>query len=232
MQQSHGNSDPLVVVFCGYAGSGKSTASKIFEEFFKKHNKNVVETSFALPIKNVIKYVYDLTDNDVFGHLDRRARERPHAHLYGKTPRYVLQHIATEGFRHLVGDDTWLDHWYRNSYLKANPGDVLTISDFRFFNEYQYLQSHCKNVVFLFIRRKDKSRIQKFVDRFDVFNIGRFFGVPRNHISERDIDKILRSVKRHNNPGIGFKFVDNTGSMRELEVNLLDFFNNLIHRIK
>lgn len=54
------------------------------------------------------------------------------------TPRHIMQQIGTEGFRHLKSS-TWTDYLLRK--LQSDPGRKYIVSDIRFPNEAQLVQS-------------------------------------------------------------------------------------------
>lgn len=211
---NHDTNHPIVIAFAGYIGAGKDTAAANLVEFvggakyLTDMGVRLVSTSFAKPVKEVLKMVYNLDDNDVYGYEDRRARERPHGNMAGMSPRRAMQLIATEGFRDLIDYDTWVKHWYRNCYQKAGPLDILYLTDFRFKNEYRFMREHCPNLIVYYIHRQDKSRLQRFIDRFDVLNISR----RRSHESELQIDQMRRgeAVDDWN-----WKMLHNSGSLSD-----------------
>lgn len=220
----HDHTQPLVIAFAGYIGAGKDTAATAMEEWVRGSDLlqaldvKCKATSFAKPVKEMLKYIYNLDDNDVYGHIDRAARERPHANMNGMSPRRAMQLIATEGFRDLVDYDTWVKHWYRNEFLTASPSDILYLTDFRFQNEYAFLRSHCNNFLVYFIDRIEKGFWQRVIDRYDFWNItGR-----RSHDSERQIDAMIRSETGN---GV-WQTIPNKGNLLQFKHELFMRFAN------
>jgi len=85
--------------------------------------------SFAAPLKEVAKLIYDLSDEQVNGDSKERLDPR-----YGVTPRYILQKLGTEGFRSIY-ENTWVDFLVRNYRKDFDPTQVVIVTDVRFPNE-------------------------------------------------------------------------------------------------
>lgn len=220
---AHDCTQPMVIAFAGYIGAGKDTAAAALEEWVLESDLlqaldiQCRATSFAKPVKELLKYVYNLDDNSVYGHEDRSARERPHPHLAGMSPRRAMQLIATEGFRDLIDYDTWVKHWYRNEFLTAAPNEILYLTDFRFLNEYEFLRKNCNNLRVYCLHRHPKTKLQGLIDRFDVLNLTR----RRSHDSERQIDSLIRTET-----GYGlWKNVYNLGSLEDFRASLRSNFD-------
>jgi len=54
--------------------------------------------------------------------------------LAGKTPRFLMTRIGTEGYRHLIGDGVWCDVWSR-WYRENGYGYDILMDDVRMVNE-------------------------------------------------------------------------------------------------
>lgn len=90
--------------------------------------------SFAKPLKDVARKIYDLSDEQVNGDLKEETDPR-----YGITPRFILQKLGTEGFRN-IRQSTWTDYWareYRNNY---DPTELVLVTDVRFPDELEAIK--------------------------------------------------------------------------------------------
>jgi hypothetical protein len=92
-----------IVAFCGLAGSGKDTACKPLIE------KGWIRIAFADKLKQVTSDVYGLPIEYMY---DAELKEQELDQLDGKTSRFALQHVGTEGFRTVVAN-TWVNYVYR-----------------------------------------------------------------------------------------------------------------------
>lgn len=155
----------VIVGVCGFAGSGKDTfADLLVQDFgFKKR-------ALAQPLKHYVKYVFDFTDEQIFGASAKRNEPDlrypfkgvcPTCHgqcagpandawkcfkcsaLYPLfvTPRLALQTLGTEWGRALH-DTVWVDLALREmaSFVTAEEARWV-VSDVRFRNEVDTLKA-------------------------------------------------------------------------------------------
>ena len=117
----------MIIAFLARAGSGKTTAAKYLE---KKHG--AVRVSFAGPLKELAKRLYDLTDEQVYGSLKEEPDERLEE-LFGDegvTPRRVLQLLGNQA-REIIGRDVWI----RAAMNECAKHRLAVIDDCRYVNE-------------------------------------------------------------------------------------------------
>lgn len=116
-----------VIAFLARAGSGKTTASQYLID-----NHDAVRVSFAGPLKELAKKLFNLSDGQVYG----KYKEDPISGLYrlGQTvtPRMLMQALGANG-REFIGARVWIDAAL-NSIRKA-PGNLVVIDDCRYLNE-------------------------------------------------------------------------------------------------
>jgi len=133
----------VLVGLMGIKGSGKTTGADFL---VKKYN--FVEKSFAECLKKACKELFLLSDEQVFG--TQEQKETPDPRWFNCTPRKILQFVGTELLRDNLekimpglGQNIFTHHfelWYQTE-LKKNPNLRVIISDVRFKNEIDFIQS-------------------------------------------------------------------------------------------
>jgi hypothetical protein len=130
------NSDgqPLIIGFAGKARSGKDTAGKYLVD-----NYQFVHYSFAKPLKEGAKAMFNLTDEQI----DNKEKV---IETWGKSPRELYQLLGTDVARSI---DT--DVWIKNAemFRKSIGGFSLVVTDVRFANEAKWIRDNGGVVVFL-----------------------------------------------------------------------------------
>lgn len=99
---------------------------------------NVVKYSLAGPLKNDLKNVYKLTDEQLNDPLHKEIIDT----RYGKTPRQLMQWYGTDIMRH-IDEDYWVRpfmKFYKNTVLKNNSVKII-VTDVRFQNEADAIRS-------------------------------------------------------------------------------------------
>ena len=132
-----------VVAIAGYAGAGKSTASRYFKEFGSK------TFSFAAPIKEILSRVYDIPI-EIFS--DPVQKLVPHENLNGLTPRRAMQLIGTEGFRNLIDVDTWTKCFERDAakfIIQCPEIQLVVVDDLRFLTEKSCIDRHQSTAIYI-----------------------------------------------------------------------------------
>lgn len=140
----------VIVGVTGPSGSGKTTFAN---RLCAKHG--FTHYSFASPLKDLCAQEFgwdrDALDYDeaarAIGFETSLAYKNAIDPEIGKTRREVLQHIGTEGFRH-VDHDFWVKKAART--LHQMCGNVV-ISDARFFNEFRAIQCALKGVLVMML---------------------------------------------------------------------------------
>lgn len=153
-----------LIGMCGRAGSGKNTVARYINDMLPGR---VAEISFAKPLKDFCKLVYDWNDEHVDGSLkevEDKRYPRPHAKLRGLehilgffyrlifrreylprgphflTPRYALQRLGTEWGRDCYMG-TWMEVCQRRWRFLTHLGKVVIVTDVRFQNEAKAIQA-------------------------------------------------------------------------------------------
>lgn len=164
----------MIIGICGHMRSGKDTVASIFEYSYGFEHR-----SFAKPLKDACKIIFDWSDEHVNGSLKDKIDDR-----WGISPRMVLQLLGTEfgqkmlcdaseKFKKKVGRRLWvlrcLDGQHKNN---------IVISDVRFLHEAETI-------------RKYKGKIIKIIRNGA--------GVLSTHASETELEKIEPDYTIDNN---------------------------------
>lgn len=129
---------PRIIALCGRLRSGKDTVADVLHrEFQYKHVK------ISDPIKRSCKILFDLSDEQIEGHLKDEVDVR-----WGVTPRRILQFIGTDCIQELmphVKRDFWVN--------RVDTRKPVVISDLRFLHEYDALKRRDQDVRFIRVER-------------------------------------------------------------------------------
>lgn len=133
----------VLVGLMGTKCSGKTTSATYLVE-----NYNFVEKSFAECLKKACQNLFLLSDEQIYG--SQEQKETPDPRWFGCTPRKMLQFVGTDLLRnHLdtimpgLGNNIFTHHfklWYQDE-LSKNPTLRVVVSDVRFQNEIDFIQS-------------------------------------------------------------------------------------------
>lgn len=115
---------PTIIGFCGAKGHGKDTAAQVLIDKY-----DFVKVSFADRLRKTVATALGCNES-YFLDPERKEEIDPRT---GKSRRYWLQWIGTEGFRHLW-DDVWIEAW-KQDVRNANHDRIL-VTDLRFPNEF------------------------------------------------------------------------------------------------
>lgn len=120
----------LIVGINGLAQHGKDTSAAFLQQYLAILGYSCEILPFAKPIKEMAKYVFDMTEEDVNTSAGKK-RVIPTAR--GLTSREIQQKIGTESFRDVFFPEIWTDFLIRN--VEKSEADVIAIPDMRFDNE-------------------------------------------------------------------------------------------------
>ena len=141
-----------IIMFCGYIGSGKDSASNYFVDNYGFTNvKMSGDLTRRGSLKKIVWEMYDLDPSKV---EDRESRELPNPNLGGETPRRALQYFGH--MTRMFTPDVWVDNTVR--YMKTIPDDNIVITDIRYPNEYhavKKMENENTNVVMIAIDKPD-----------------------------------------------------------------------------
>jgi hypothetical protein len=119
----------MIISFGHKAQTGKTTACEYLAREYGFNN-----IAFADPLKQAVKIIYGLTDEQLYGKLKDVEDV-----FWNETPRSILQKMGTDGLRKGHRMDVWVKATERiiTSDLKA----YWAISDVRFPNEAEMVKS-------------------------------------------------------------------------------------------
>ena len=132
----------LIVGINGLAQHGKDTTAAFLQNYLKICGYSCDIIAFAKPIKEMCKYVFDMTEEDV---NTSAGKKRVIPTGYGLTSRQIQQKLGTEAFRDVFSYDIWTDFFARAA--AKSEADVIAIPDMRFDNEIDFVKAlpttHC-----------------------------------------------------------------------------------------
>jgi hypothetical protein len=115
----------IIIGLTGPAGAGKDTVG----DWIVDNVPGFVKSSFADPMKKMLKIGLNLSDEQLWGDEKEIVDER-----YGCTPRHLMQTIGTDWGRSFVHPDIWVNAMHHH----IRPGTV--IADVRFENEARFIR--------------------------------------------------------------------------------------------
>ena len=136
---------PPFIGLVGEAGYGKSTSAWLLGEL------GYVTVPLALPLKNMLKTGFGLTDAD----LSQAHKNKACPKLNGHTPRYAAQTLGTEWGRAHLGESIWLSAW--EVLVDKMGAHLVVVDDVRFYNEIQFI--HFLGGVIFQVHRPDHPTI-------------------------------------------------------------------------
>lgn len=166
----------LLIAFCGYKQVGKDTSADYFV-----NNYNYIKYSFAMPIKEGVKYLFGFSDKQVY---DEKLKDTIDIR-YNVTPRKILQVFGTDIFQFELPKfipelkSRKRNHWVLlfKEWYEKNKNLNIVISDLRFPHEAQIIKDLGGYVI----------RIHRYG-----YNKGK-------HISESEVDDIIPDFEIYNN---------------------------------
>lgn len=128
----------LLIGICGQKGVGKDTLG---DYIIQKYNCK--QYAFAYPLKKLIKDLFELSDDQLYGSTKEIVDER-----WNTTPRKLMQYIGTELFRNqlknLIPELNFENLWIRkfNDWYAQNKHHNIIISDIRFKDEMEAIKKN------------------------------------------------------------------------------------------
>lgn len=115
-----------VIGLLGPAGSGKSTVAEHLVEKYRAKRY-----SLAAPLKEIARLAFDLSHEQVYG--TQEQKEAPDERYGGKSARWILQRLGTEGIRAVLGQDFWIKFCLET--IERDDARIAVVDDLRFANE-------------------------------------------------------------------------------------------------
>jgi dephospho-CoA kinase len=183
---------PKLVCLCGYKGTGKDTAADFIKNFYNYEHKKI-----AGPIKEIVKYLFLLSDQDVEENKEILNIE------WNVTPRLLMQKVGTELFQHKLSE--FMPHignhfWIIRFIKQLDKNQYTVISDMRFYHEYKMLKDYMKEDMIVIKIENDR------IPQID------------NHISELEFNRIDADYIIKNDTNI-MNFYDKVNQIFSTELN-------------
>lgn len=195
---------PNIVLFAGYARSGKNTAAEALLQY------GYQETSFAFPIRRIVYWLFDLDSSQ----LGNKAYEESVVLPGNRSVRDALIFFG-EGARKL-----WPDIWAQKCYrtvagIVKEEGKDVVITDLRRLNEAQALDllaDKNNKVYFIYIENPrlkitEKTFIPGIRKRTKLYSSG----------PEREVEKLKSWIEKHPNGWV----INNSRSIEYLHEQVL-----------
>ena len=142
----------MIIGISGKARSGKDTFANMLMAELSTHEKSYQTMAYSDTLKEKVIEDFNLTANQVYGDLkevpDKRYPKKDEGYW---TPREILQHMGTEGFRH-IEPTFWVRRLFERIGDQGNQNVIIT--DCRFPDEVDAVINH--GGVHIRVERKDK----------------------------------------------------------------------------
>jgi len=166
----------IIIAFSGYKSNGKDTCCNYLVNKYK-----FVKLSFAEPLKQACKCIFNLTDDELYGDSKENINK-----IWNITPRKIMQFVGTELFRNQINklipdinNDIWVE--ILKQKIINNENKFIVISDLRFDNEYIMLKK--LNAVIIKINRTN-------------------YNILDNHESENQLINKVMDYELYNNDSL------------------------------
>ena len=212
------NKKPLIFVITGQAHSGKDTFYHFASEELKKRGIIIEQGSFAgflkILCRDWIRIFYSL--DLPLSHFDdpvEKEREYSEYQFNGRPLkiRNVLQYMGTEVFRDQISSTFWVEQLYKRQIEKSNA-DIFFITDCRFPNEIEYLQSMNCNLFVLKIVRSNVDGIRGDENNLSIVN--------QQHKSEQSMNEIKYD----------YLFENSCQSIQEYKNHIIEWIQSFINK--
>lgn len=206
----------MIIGLSGFISSGKDTVADIIE---KKYNFS--RESFADSVKDCLSSIFNWDRNLLEGKTTESRVWRDtvdewwskRLNIQGFTPRYAMQHFATNICRNYFHDELWIAS-LENKIASSNKN--IIISDVRFINELQSIKRAGGYVI-----RIKKGNDPSWFDTAVMANYG-------DQKSKNLLEKLNVHVSETEWIGYTFDYIiENNGSLTDLETNISILMENL-----
>lgn len=188
----------MIISFCGYAGSGKSTAAKYLKDNYSFRTINMKDALVEEMKRNLRHTLLSIGGLDPEKHSD----EEIIANLFITKPpimRALMQEYGTEVRR---GDDPnyWVNKWATEAQLMKASGFNIVVDDVRFQNEFDKVKG--LGGVIVMIKRSDinnagthqsEKELEQFVPDFTIE-----VGKGEHTALYKALDNVIETIKNNN----------------------------------
>jgi len=149
----------MIIGICGKKGHGKDAIGKVLvdELRFKREY-------FAKPLKDALKVLLNMSDDQVHGHLREVLDVR-----YNITPRQALQTLGTEWGRNYIHQDIWAMTCIERMRSLSESNWVVT--DLRFLNEERLLREGGSHIIKVIRPESKKGSFTEHQSEIEIDNI-------------------------------------------------------------
>jgi len=171
----------IIYGLCGAAHSGKDTVASFISEF--KEDTEII--SFAGPIKDACKILYNLSDEQLNDPVIKEQIDE----RWNKSPRQIFQWFGTDIMRKNAGENFFLKNMEQR--LMASKAKCIVISDVRFENELEFV--HKLDGIFIKITRpnKETTKHNKHISEQDLAGIF----MEYNIINDGTLEELKEKIK-------------------------------------
>lgn len=133
----------IVIVLFGRKHTGKGTVAAYLAENYGAQIK-----SFAEPLKRITMGAFSFTHEQMYTEEGKNTIDP----RYGKTPRWFLERLGTEGVQPVLGRDFWAKRVYAE--IASDPHPLWVVDDGRFYHEF----AGSGGLLFLAVRLTDTNK--------------------------------------------------------------------------
>lgn len=178
----------MLIGILGRRGVGKDTVSDYLEEKYQFNKK-----SFATPLKEICKLLFNFTDDQLYGNLKDEIDPR-----WKTSPRVIMQYLGTDVFRKDINkimpqmkDDFWVNIALTNKSLESN----VVIADVRFANEIEHIHKRGGKIIKI-IRPNGSNDAHESEINIDSINSYDFLIINDGTINElfNQVDQIMQNI--------------------------------------
>jgi hypothetical protein len=172
----------MIILLCGYKGSGKDTcANYVCEKYKFVHHK------ISLPLKEGLQKIFNFSDEQIEGLLKDEVDSN-----WSITPREAMIYLGTDIFQYHIqnklpniGRNFWIKQLERK--LVQYENSHVIISDLRFLHELTYLKEHIHkdDIITIKIYNPNIQIFQKDADQSEIEHLN----FPYDYIIENTEDE-------------------------------------------
>ena len=130
------NKNPLIILLCGKARSGKSTVSRVMKNELKKDGSKVIISPYTKYLKKIIE---DVTDEKIDDN---------------NKPRDLLQKISSDLIKGKLGyEDFFINRQIEDLSIYSYFADYIIVPDVRFPREILEISKNFKRVISVLVTR-------------------------------------------------------------------------------
>lgn len=185
---------PPLVVFTGFKGCGKTTASKFLSSAY-----GFKSLKFADGLKDMLRAL-GLNEREIEGDL----KEEPCGILMGHTPRWAMQTLGTEWGRECISKDFWINLWVSRVRKTLHAGFGVVNDDMRFPNEAEAVKMLGGTIVRIYGKNDKEAQEDTHASESHYSTIAADYSlINRGTIGDlhRSVDTMVKWIRGKNDAG-------------------------------